>query len=205
LNGVAAPTATHHPIVGSVYRLAWRIVEALDLNGHEFSELAAYELIRAQARLRGKNRVEAKAEWMLDLTFGEVVELQQEMAKFGRPIPHLFTVGTPDQIERDRLTHEALTRGQPYRLNGRLYVKDADDWPPTHDLAVGPGGRLYRGFVPDDAPPADPARQPPAAPRRKRPLQPQLLQVIQSQVEYDALAPGALYVGSDGRRRQKPT
>jgi hypothetical protein len=107
----------------TVRRLSYSIMDRLALG--ELGEVCALELIRAAARLRGLNRAERRAEWEMELALESFLDTRQELAKFGHTIPRLYTVGAPEQLDADRELYSSLPRGAPFRLDGKIVLKDA--------------------------------------------------------------------------------
>jgi hypothetical protein len=102
----------------------------------EWAELFAFELVRVAAVERDYDRsrpgwqpqlatIAARAETLRELSLEALLFDRQDLAKFGRPIPRLYTVGAPDEVERDGQLYSALPKGAPFRLNGRVHLKDA--------------------------------------------------------------------------------
>ncbi len=93
----------------------------------------AFELIRLAALERGYDRarpgwqphleaIEIAAEAARDLAMESYQLDKEDLARFGRPLPRLLSFD-PDGC--DRAAYAAMPKGQRYRLNGRVMVKEA--------------------------------------------------------------------------------
>jgi hypothetical protein len=102
----------------------------------EWAELFAFELIRVAAVERDYDRarpgwqpqlatIAANAEHFREMALESLLNDRQELLRFGRPIPRLYTQGSPEQLASDRRTYESLPRGAAFRLNGKIVLKDA--------------------------------------------------------------------------------
>jgi hypothetical protein len=124
-------------LIGTLNQLAKRVREhpRIAATG-EWAELFAFELIRVAAVERDHDRarpgwqtqlatIAANAEHFREMALESLLNDRQELLKFGRPIPRLYTVGSPEQVAHDRQIYSELPPGCPYRLNGKIQRKRA--------------------------------------------------------------------------------